>query len=65
MFGYIRPVTAELKVKEYELYRAVYCGLCRSLGKCTGCASKLTLNYDFVFLHHIFLSVKVDRSRLK
>ena len=24
MFGYVKPVAAELKVKEYELYRAVY-----------------------------------------
>lgn len=50
MFGYVRTVNAELKVKEYELYRATYCGLCRSMGKCTGNCSRMTLNYDFVFL---------------
>lgn len=50
MLGYVRPVAAELKVRENELYRAVYCGLCRSMGRCTGCASRLTLSYDFVFL---------------
>jgi hypothetical protein len=31
MFGYVRPYRDELKVKDYELYRAVYCGLCHSL----------------------------------
>ena len=41
---------AELKVKEHELYKATYCGLCRSMGKCTGQCSRMTLNYDFVFL---------------
>ena len=50
MFGYVRTVNAELKVKEHELYRATYCGLCRSMGKCTGQCSRMTLNYDFVFL---------------
>lgn len=50
MFGYIRPLQDELKVKEYRLYRSVYCGLCRALGGCAGCMASLTLNYDFVFL---------------
>ena len=50
MFGYIKPVPAELKVREYELYRSVYCGLCGALGRNTTCVSRLTLSYDFVFL---------------
>ncbi|MBQ2810211.1 MAG: hypothetical protein IJF11_04890 [Clostridia bacterium] len=50
MFGYIKPQIPELKVKEFELYKATYCGLCRTMGKTTGCVSKMTLNYDFVFL---------------
>lgn len=50
VLGYVKPVAAELKVRENELYRAVYCGLCREMGKCTGCASRLTLSYDFAFL---------------
>lgn len=50
MFGYIRPAADELKVKEYNTYRAIYCGLCRSLGRCSGCLARFTLSYDFVFL---------------
>lgn len=50
MFGYVKPQIPELKVKEYELYKSAYCGLCRTMGKKTGCVSKMTLNYDFVFL---------------
>ncbi len=50
MFGYIRTVPTELRLREYECYRAYYCGLCRAMGKCTGNCSKLTLSYDFVFL---------------
>ncbi len=50
MFGYIKPNAAELRVREYECYRAYYCGLCRAMGSCTGQCSRMTLSYDFVFL---------------
>lgn len=50
MFGYVRVNSPELKVKEYEFYRGTYCGLCRSMGKCTGQCSRMTLSYDFAFL---------------
>ena len=53
MFGYVKIKKAELRVKEYEYYRAAYCGLCRSMGKCTGQCSRLTLSYDVAFLVHI------------
>ncbi len=49
MYGYIRPHHPELKVREQEYYRAVYCGLCRTMGKCTGQCSRATLSYDFTF----------------
>ncbi|MBQ7906407.1 MAG: hypothetical protein IJ309_00375 [Clostridia bacterium] len=50
MFGYIKPVIPELKVRDHELYKAIYCGLCKTMGKRTGCMSNVTLSYDFVFL---------------
>ncbi len=50
MFGYIRPVVSELKVKEYEAYKACYCGLCHIMGKKYGIVSRFLLNYDFVYL---------------
>ncbi len=49
MYGYVRTHSPELKVREQEYYRAVYCGFCRSLGQCTGQCSRLTLSYDFTF----------------
>ena len=48
MFGYVRAMTPELKVKEHEYYKGTYCGLCKMMGKCTGQCSRMTLNYDFV-----------------
>ena len=46
MFGYIKPLADELKVREFELYKAFYCGLCKTMG----IFSRLALNYDMVFL---------------
>lgn len=50
MFGYVKPVNGELLVKEYELYKATYCGVCRAMKRHTGTLSNLTLSYDSVFL---------------
>lgn len=50
MFGYVRARNSELKVREQEVYRGTYCGLCRAMGKCTGQCSRMTLSYDFAFL---------------
>ena len=46
MFGYIRPEKDELKIREFELYKSVYCGLCRHLGKDYGIINRLFLSYD-------------------
>lgn len=50
MFGYVKPDIAELKVKEYDAYRAVYCGICKSTGRALGHSARLALSYDSVFL---------------
>ncbi len=50
MYGYVRVYEPELKVRQAQLYRAVYCGLCRSMGHVTGQLSRLTLTYDLVLL---------------
>lgn len=60
MFGYIKPFVPDLRVREHELYRAIYCGLCRSMGRHTGCASRLTLSYDFTFLAAVRLALEED-----
>lgn len=50
MIGYIRTDAPELRLRDSECYRAIYCGLCRQMGKCTGQCSRLSLSYDFAFL---------------
>ena len=50
MFGYVRPLHSELRVKEYEIYKAVYCGLCKELKRRYGFSASFVLSYDFSFL---------------
>ncbi|NFN19962.1 hypothetical protein FDB52_06145 [Clostridium botulinum] len=50
MFGYVTPLKNELKVKDFDLFRAYYCGLCHEIKKNFGNIPRLTLNYDMTFL---------------
>lgn len=61
MYGYIRIHAPELKVREQEYYRAVYCGLCRTMGKCTGQCSRMTLSYDFTFFALVRMALTGER----
>ncbi len=49
MFGYVKPDKPELKIKEFESYKAVYCSVCKTLGKQYGVLSRLMLTYDATF----------------
>ena len=57
MFGYVRTVRGELRIREYEYYRASYCGLCRAMGKCTGQCSRMLLSYDFAYLANVRMTL--------
>ena len=50
MFGYVLPVKSELKVRELERFRAVYCGLCQEIRRQYGVYHTLFLSYDMTFL---------------
>lgn len=50
MFGYVRPAAARLSEADRERFRGAYCGLCHTLGRRYGFASRFVLNYDFTLL---------------
>lgn len=50
MFGYVFPDKPELKIKEFELFKAYYCGLCKAIGSSCGQMGRFALNYDSAFL---------------
>ena len=65
MLGYVRTDTPELRLREYERYRALYCGLCRHMGKCTGQCSRMSLSYDFVFLAAVRMSLLGEKLKIE
>lgn len=68
MFGYINPDRPHMFVKDEVLYQALYCGMCKSIGKGCGNFAKSALTYDTAFLsallHNIAdCDVKIEKKR--
>ncbi len=68
MFGYVTVYKPELKIKEYEAYKGVYCTLCKEMGKEYGILSRFLLSYDgaFYVMYKLGLSgdnIAVSNSR--
>ncbi|MGI6202805.1 MAG: DUF5685 family protein [Eubacteriales bacterium] len=62
MFGYIKPFVPQLRVCEHECWRAVYCGLCKCMGKHVCADSTLTLTYDAAFLALVRLAATGEKT---
>lgn len=65
MFGYIRPCKPQLKVCEFDTFKAIYCGLCKELSHTFGPFSSLTLSYDFTFAATVSLALSDQCSGFK
>ncbi|MBE5743675.1 MAG: hypothetical protein E7358_03045 [Clostridiales bacterium] len=68
MFGYLKPDNPYLYLKDDTLYKALYCGICKSIGKICGQVPRFTLSYDMAFMsaitHNILgVDVKINRER--
>lgn len=61
MIGYVKAFKPELLVGEYELYRGVYCSLCRSLGRNYSPIAQLFLSYDYALAALVRLAVCGDK----
>ena len=50
MFGYVKTDFPNMYMKDNILYKAMYCGLCKGIGKCCGQKGRFSLSYDLTFL---------------
>ena len=57
MFGYVRINKMDLTFREYEHYKAYYCGLCKYLKRNHTELSRMTINYDITFLIVLLSSI--------
>lgn len=64
MFGYVIVNKPELKIKDFDIYRSFYCGLCQCLKREFGQLSRFSLNYDMTFLA-ILLSALYEPTTAK
>ena len=50
MLGVMTVRKEELRIREYDRYRAFYCGLCRAIGRRCGSVCRLALSFEMTFL---------------
>lgn len=64
MFGFIRPVKPELRVREVERFQSVYCGLCHTIRARYGHIHTMFLSYDMTFLALVLGSLEPEEPAL-
>lgn len=64
MFGYVMPLKGELKVREFDIFKAYYCGLCFEIGSISH-VSRLTLTYDMAFLAILLSSLYTKQDTVE
>lgn len=67
MFGYVKPDTPYLYIKDDTLYKSLYCSVCKSIGKICGQRARLGLTYDIAFMsafiHNVAgVDVKIEKK---
>ena len=65
MFGYISPDTPYLFKKDETLYKALYCGLCKSIGAGCGQTARTALTYDMAFTSALVHNIRGEDVKIK
>ncbi len=68
MFGYVKCDKPHLYIKDFYLYNAIYCGVCKGIRNTCGQLPRIGLSYDVAFfsaiLHNIKnVDVKITKQR--
>ena len=65
MFGYIQPDAPYLFKKDETLYKALYCGLCKSIGAGCGQRARSALTYDMAFMSALVHNIRHKDVNIK
>lgn len=60
LLGYVRAYKPEMRFKEYDVYKGVYCTLCKTLLRRYSPIGQLFLSYDAAFLALVLLALQPD-----
>lgn len=58
MFGYVKAYKPELTFSQFDIYKGIYCSLCKEIGKNYGFLARMTLSYDFAFFALMRMAVE-------
>lgn len=50
MYGYVLPLKSKIRQQDYILYRAFYCGMCKTTGALFGQWARYSVTYDTAFM---------------
>lgn len=64
MFGYVRPYKPNLRIKDFTHYRAIYCGMCKTIKRNYGEIPRLATNYDLTFMAVILFAFQEEGIEL-
>ncbi len=65
MFGYVRPEKPILLMRDFALYKSVYCGLCKALGRRYGQISRAAVTFDMTFLAIVLMAFAPEDPRIR
>ncbi len=65
MFGYINPDRPYLFIKDETLYKALYCGLCKSIKKGCGETARTALTYDMAFMSALVHNIRCEDVKIE
>lgn len=65
MFGYVTPDNPYLFKKDEILYKAMYCGLCKSIGNACGQRARTALTYDMTFISALVHNIRGEDVEIK
>ncbi len=57
MFGYVIPDKDNMYIKDFAVFQAYYCGLCKALARTGGPLTRLCTNYDTTFYNALLHSL--------
>lgn len=60
MFGYVKAYKPELKCRDYDIYKGIYCSLCKRLARRYSPLSQLALSYDMAFFALTGMALSTD-----
>ena len=65
MFGYVKPEMPYLYLKDDTLYKALYCGVCKSIGRECSQIARLSLTYDIAFFSALIHNLTGEDVEIK